>query len=118
MPLGLKEENRGLCQWGWEPQEQGEEGPFQEEEQHVLLAKEEHGNSLMRKEWRVCGAAKNRLQKAGRPSQKIKRSGVSIRKVGLHPQGRGAVGREKAEEGERGAWHACVCQASLRELSS
>lgn len=65
--LGLKEETEGAGASGT-----GRGRAFEDEEQHVQHAREEHRNSPARIEWRpswVLRAAKRRIQKAGRARQ-------------------------------------------------
>lgn len=65
--LGLREETEGA---GASSVRRGR--AFEDEEQHVPRAREEHRNSPARIEWRpswVLRAAKRRIQKAGRARQ-------------------------------------------------
>lgn len=106
--LGLKEETKGSGASGT-----GRGRAFEDGEQHVLHAREEHRNSPVRIEWRLSRVLR-RIQRQAGPEDKG--SGVSISRAGLHPPVRELLknGKRRTERGEC-AW---VCQALLQGLSS
>lgn len=111
LPPGLKEETEGSGASGT-----GEGRAFEDEEHHVLPAREEHGNSPVRIEWRLCrvlGAAKRRIQRQAGPDDKG--SGVSIRRAGLHPSVRELLenGKQRTEGGESVLGCARPCSRGL-----
>lgn len=97
--LGLKEETKGS---GASGTERGR--AFEDEEQQVPHAREEHRNSPVRIEWRL-GRVLRTAKEGGFKRQAgpdDKGSGVSIRRAGLHPPVRELLenGQRRMERGE------------------